>query len=421
MANNVKIKPYASLDDAATGAYKTVQAIGGRVFPITLFKQGKRQFVSAVFPVNFIINELKTNSTEKDKGIRDVRSAMNRPIDSPHAKNTKEYLLKNYQSNYILPPMTLNIQDAVELHIFEVTGNYLHPGYLAIPYGIKLSITDGQHRKKALEELQKELKPEEFALIQNDGISVMITIEDSLTQVHQDFADCSKTKALPKSLIAVYDKRNAANGLVIDLIDACPLFMEKVDATRQNLSKNSVKLFLVSQIRSFVKELCLGNSALGDVDFENKAVHLFTDANSATYKQTLKNFKDFINKVTDKIEILKTVSTLKEGVEMSRIPALRSEYLILNSAGLNIIGRIFNAMVAHKYTSTEIDFYINKLAAINWRKDANIWRNNIVNKTEKGYKIANSNLSMKEAAKAVMKEIGLNLDNQKTEGLIATQ
>ncbi len=308
--------------------------------------------------------------------------------------------------------MTLNIQDAVELHVLEVAGNYLHPGYLAIPYGIKLSVTDGQHRKRALEDLYKELSPEDFSLIQNDGISVMITIEDSITQVHQDFADCSKTKPLPKSLIAVYDKRNPANSLVIDLIDACPLFKNKVDATRSSLSKNSVKLLLVSQVRSLIKELCLGSSALGDVDFENKAEHMFGDANSDTYKKTFNIFSAYIKKVTEKIVVLKTVSTLKDGVEMSRIPALRSEYLILNSAGLNIIGRLGNDMMSRKFTSEEMDVYIERLANIDWKKSGEIWKGNIVTGGEKGFKIANSNASMKEATKAVRTAIGLIADKK---------
>lgn len=413
MANKVIIKRYDSLDAASAAAYKTVQAIGGRVFPITLFQQGERNFVSTVFPVNYIINELKVNSTERDKGIKDVRSALNRPLDVPHAKLTKEYLLRNYKTKYIIPPMTLNIQDAVELHVLEVAGNYLHPGYLAIPYGIKLSVTDGQHRKRALEDLAKELSPEEFSHIQNDGISVMITIEDSITQVHQDFADCSKTKALPKSLIAVYDKRNPANSLVIDLIDSCPLFKDKVDATRQSLSKNSVKLVLVSQVRSLVKELCLGNSALADADFETRAEHLYTDANSLTYKEDFSKFSGYINKVTKKIDVLKTVSTMREGVEMSRIPALRSEYLILNSAGLNIIGRIGNDMISRHYPEAMIDEYIDKLAKIDWRKSAEIWRNNIVMSSGTvGFKIANSNASMKEATKAVREAIGLDVSKK---------
>ena len=59
--------------------------------------------------------------------------------------------------------------------------------------------------------------------LETDGIGVMITCETNIDQIHQDFADCSKTKPLPPSQLAVYDRRNPANKLVIDLEAKCPV------------------------------------------------------------------------------------------------------------------------------------------------------------------------------------------------------
>src|SRR5208283_2059160 len=102
-------------------------------------------------------------------------------------------------------------------------------------------------------------------------ISVMITMEGSLDQIHQDFADASKTKALPKSQLAAYDRRNPANGMVIDLLERCPIFMGKIDSTSKTLSKNSTKLFLTNQVRQMVKELLVGQYAMHDAVFEVQA------------------------------------------------------------------------------------------------------------------------------------------------------
>jgi DNA sulfur modification protein DndB len=410
MANKVIIRTLPSLQEASEASSKMVSEIGARAFPVTLFKQGNREFLSAVFPIMYIVNELKTNSIEKGKGVKDARSAMNRPLDLPHAKITKDYIERNYKSTYILPAMTLNIQDQVEIFTADFPGSYVKPAYMVIPYGIKFSVTDGQHRKKALEDLCNELSPEDYNKIKNDGICVMITIEDDINQIHQDFADCSKTKPLPKSMIAVYDKRNPANSLVLDLIEACPLFKNKVDATRQTLSKKSVMLLLVSQVRSLTKELILGNSATGDADFEARMQELYKDANSDVYRENVEKFIDFINKITNAIGILKEISLMKEGVEMSKIPILRSEYLILNSAGLNIIGRIANELFKAKSLPEEIDIYIDRLSKIDWKKDAEIWRGNIVTEGGKGLKISTSNSTTK-AAVAKVKEI-IELDKQ---------
>ena len=57
------------------------------------------------------------------------------------------------------------------------------------------------------------------------------TFESDLTQIHQDFADCSRAKALPPSLISAFDRRNPANGIVLDLTEEVPVFNDKIDAT----------------------------------------------------------------------------------------------------------------------------------------------------------------------------------------------
>ncbi|RXK61440.1 DGQHR domain-containing protein [Lacibacter luteus] len=410
MANDVEIKYCDTLDDARSKARALADDVGmATLFPVTLFKQGTRKFISTVFPVHFIVNNLKFNSSEKDRGIKDVRQAMNRPLDLPHARVTKEYIKRNYNDKYILPAMTLNIKDAVVVYTVSVPGTATTPGYMIVPYTIKFSVTDGQHRKKALDDLFKELTPEEYDKLKDDGIPVMITIENDIDQIHQDFADCSKTKPLPKSLIAVYDKRNPANGFVLDLITHCPLLSNKVDATRSTLSKKSTKLLLVSQVRAFVKELTGSGSAAGDADFETRMEEKYSDINTTIYKDDFNRFKDFINELTDKTPILKEVASLTgEGATMGRIPEYRSQYLILNSAGLNIVGRVASVLFKNKASEAQISQVIKSLSQIDWKKDAEIWRNNIVTQGSRGLKISTSNSSIKLAYENVAREIKLN-------------
>jgi len=415
VSEKIQIVKFPTLDAAKEAAVKLAGDVGmSYTFPITLFKQGSRNFISTVFSVHFIINFLKTNATEKDKGVSDVRKAMNRPVDVPHAKVTKEYIKRNFKNKYILPAMTLNIQDDVKIFTVELNGTAVTPGFMVMPFTVRFSVTDGQHRKKALEDLQRELSLDDYDELKNDGIPVMITIEDDIGQIHQDFADCSKTKPLPKSLIAVYDKRNPANSLVLDIIDACPLFTNKVDATRANLSKKSTKLMLVSQVRSFLKELVVASSATGDVDFETTMQELYTDANSETYKKNLERFISYINKLTKRIKVLSDVAKLTgEGLEMTTIPHLRSRYLVLNSAGLNILGRIGHELCKDKYWDY-VNSYIEKLAEINWEKDDPMWEGNIVGRGAKGVKISTSNSTLKAAVEAVKNKIGLPVEVKST-------
>lgn len=412
MPSIINYKVYKDLNQAQMEAVKEVADSGAaRSFPITIFKQGEREFISTVFPVFYIISDLKSKPTEKDKGLYDVRTSMNRPIDLSHAKNTKEYIKRNFKSKYILPSMTLNIQEPINIYVADYKSS-VRQGYMVIPYGIKLSITDGQHRKRALEELCKELQPADFDTIKNDGISVMITVENDINQIHQDFADCSKTKELPKSLIAVYDKRNPANGLVIDLIDSCPLFKDKVDATSSTLSKKSTKLLLVSQVRSAIKELLFANSATGDTELETRTLEMYGSSDSPSYKKDIKKYIDFINKITLAIPILKEISEMKDSIQMTRLPGLRGEYLILNSAGINIICRIGHYILRDDENLKEMDEYINRLAKIDWKKDSKLWFGNIVQLGAKGLKISTSNSTIKEAVLKVKNVIGLENENK---------
>jgi DNA sulfur modification protein DndB len=409
MANDVIIDYSSTLDEARLKGRALADEVGhASLFPITIFKQGSRNFISTVFPVHFIINNLKFNSSEKDKGIRDVRQAMNRPLDLPHARVTKDYIKKNFTNKYILPSMTLNIKDSVRVFTVNMPGTSITPGFMIVPYTIKFSVTDGQHRKKALDDLFKELNSDEYDILKDDGIPVMITIENDIDQIHQDFADCSKTKPLPKSLIAVYDKRNPANGLVLDLINNCPLFTNKVDATRATLSKKSTKLLLVSQVRAFVKELTGSGSAAGDVDFETRMEEKYEDANTKVFKEDFEKFRDFINELTGEIPILKEISSLTgEGATMGKVPEYRSQYLILNSAGLNIVGRVASDLFKNDANKHQISSIINELAKIDWKKNASIWFGNIVTEGSIGLKISTSNSAIKKAFEKVVEVIKL--------------
>lgn len=397
----------SNLEEAKFAAMSEAGDTMGNSYLVSIFTQGDRTFLSCVLSVYYIVNNIRVKPIKKEKGLslglKEVELALNRPLDTDHAKATKDYLYRNYTTKYILPGLTLNIQGEINVYSIDAkTG--VRPGYLVLPLGANFTITDGQHRKAALDLLSEELDQSEFMKIANDGIPVMITTEEDISQIHQDFSDCSKTKQLPKSLIAVYDTRNPANGLVMQLIGKCQLFNGKVDAASNSLSKNSTKLFLVSQVRSLIKELFLGNSATGDNDLEQKAHEQYSEHADAL-KADIEKYVGYINKLTEKIEILKTVAAFNAGVDMSAIPALRSEYLVLNSAGMNILGRIGNILFRQQ---KDVNPYIDKLAQIDWRKSGELWQGNIVQPGAQGGKIATSNSTLKEAIQKVMTKIDLD-------------
>src|SRR5262249_5176645 len=154
--------------------------------------------------------------------------------------------------------------------------------------------TDGAHRVAAADKAAASMSDDQLQLFDQDAIAVMITMEGDIDQIHQDFADASKTKALPKSQLAAYDRRNPANGMVIDLIEQCPVFKGKIDSTSATLSKKSTKLFLTNQIRQMVKELLVGQYAMQDALFETRAHDLLGTGDAVPYKTARDQYVSFV-------------------------------------------------------------------------------------------------------------------------------
>ena len=146
--------------------------------------------------------------------------------------------------NFIIPPLTLNSTDSVEIMVPE--GNYTPTtGYAVFPDEASVHITDGQHRylaiRQAVDDLRGTPNGDNFMRV---GVPFMMTVESDLNQVHQDFADAGRTKPLPSSLLAVYDTRQPANRAVMELGEQVKLLKGRIDATSSTLSLNSPFVFL---------------------------------------------------------------------------------------------------------------------------------------------------------------------------------
>ena len=267
---NVELKEHDIYEDAVRSSYDEAANTAGWTFPIVIFRQGTRMILSGAFPIGFIESRLFSKSVDKGSGVKSALLSMNRPLEPTHTKSIATYLEENIKRK-IMPPLTLNVQEKISLHTIK-SGPSFKAGYLVIPSGVNLSITDGQHRVKGIVQALEQLSsynPKLAEQLRNDSISVMITCEPDLQQIHQDFADCSKTKALPASLLSLYDTRNPANRLVFDLESRCQLFKGRIDSTSKTLSKKSVHLFLANQLRQMVKHLMLkGNPS--DAEFEKE-------------------------------------------------------------------------------------------------------------------------------------------------------
>jgi DNA sulfur modification protein DndB len=409
---NLEFIPRPNFELAQDAAYQDAVSSGGFALPVMIAKQGTRVFLSGSFPIKFLEERLVSQSAPKNASVPEAQSATNRPLDQNHAHNISKYIVSNFEREYIIPSITLNVQE--KLKIYTVSQGWTPSlGFVSMTLGAKFTITDGQHRVKGIIDAIKYIEKENdiaASRLRQDSIPVMITCECRLSQIHQDFADCSKAKELTPSLLSIFDMRNPANKLVTDLIEQCPLFADKIDSTSMGMHKGSKFLFLTNQIRQYVKHLMF-RSNINNVTFEKRAHIALGD--SENYDEYLKNYVAYTNHITEVIPVFRKIanSDPENVIQEGLIPSLRDKnWVCITPSGINVLGFIGHHLLEKKYKIKDWKFYADRLSKINWKKNAKIWSGTIVYRNT----MQTQSTMVRKAAYRVMSEINflkkLNLD-----------
>lgn len=401
---NVNFVRVDNMGDAREASQEESANTGGISLPGILFKQGQRYCISTAIPVRRVRTRLLEVVHAKERGnVADVKAATNRPLMKDHVATISQYLRENVGGRYILPPMTLNVQQPISVYLpHAVLNGGFGSVYVVVPETARLSVTDGGHRTNAIMKAAAEMDPEDAAQFDQDAVAAMITVESDIIHVHQDFADCSKTKPLPKSQLAAYDRRNPANGLVLDLIERCQLFADKIDSTSKTLSALSTNLFLTNQVRQLIKELLVGDYAMADDQFEVKAKELLGSNETPHYKDQLEKFVEFMNVVTEVVPVLREIAPLPPGTPRNIIKDRRAEgWICLTATGMVIIGRIGYELFRDRRPDWRD--VARRLGNVDWSRDGALWRNNIV----RAGKMTTQRAPVRLAAENVRRAIGL--------------
>jgi DGQHR domain-containing protein len=400
----VKFIPHESFDVAVDQAQRSAGAAGGYASPCVLFRQGVRTMIAGAIPFKMVMERLISESAPDAGTIEQVKDARNRPEDEGHSEAISDYIVENVDGKFILPPLTLNLSEEIIVHSVEYESEPpTKNGMLVLPMSAKIDITDGQHRRSGIAHAYRKLTRDKQKLLDHSSIAVMITCESDISQVHQDFADCSRTKPLASSQLAVYDRRNPANALVIDLIDMVPLFTGKVDSTSTKLSKKSPAPFLTNQVRQVVKVLMTGGYGIAEGVFEEKAKAELGSGNSPAYIAKRDAYVAFLSAAVDAIPLLHEVSTLTPDLMKTRIPAFRDEgWVCLSATGLNMIARLGHEMMRDGEENWQE--YLAKMSKIDWRRSASIWRGNVV--SEDGDRVLTAHKSFGAGVKVLKSSIG---------------
>jgi DNA sulfur modification protein DndB len=406
VGDSVAIKICDTHEAAQQLSVAEASATGGQPFPAILFRQGARAFASTALPIGVIRERVIVREVRRGDDPSAVLKNANRPVMPDHTRNIARYVKNNMDKKYILPPMTLNVHQQIRMYVPDYPSEII-ACIIVIPRTAKISVTDGGHRFTALTNLEKQLDADQLAELDAQSIAVMVSFETDPLQSHQDFADASRTKPLPPSLIAAYDLRNPANGLVVDLIEECPLLKGKIDSTSKTLSKKSNRLFLTNHVRQMVKTMLTGDPALQDEDFVRRAVGHLKERGKAEYNTEKARIAEFLNIVTNSILVFAEIAPLPEGRERDLISERRAEgYICLTATGLLIMAKIAYELFTKSRLYPNWQEYARKLGDIDWRKTAPIWQDNIIT----GGKSFSNKGPLNKAVDAVKRAIGMQAD-----------
>ena len=380
-------------DDARARAAAVAAETNREIVPVRVFDQGDRTMLSGVLPVRVLTRVLQHNASTKGSAAAKALNTRNRPVANEHVRSIKSYLLNaiDKQERYIIPPVTLNSTGSVEIMVPE--GDYTPTtGYAVFPDEASVHITDGQHRYLAIGQVVDELRgtPDGDSFMRT-GVPFMMTVENDLNQTHQDFADAGKTKPLPSSLLAVFDTRQPANRAVMELGERVKLLQGRIDATSSTLSVNSPFVFLVNQIRQFVKASLTGSPTVSEQAFASSAIN--TIAIPESYERWVKSRAAFLNVMTGIIDDWKALSELPQpgGAEAAEVLARTKEIrekksVSMAAAFLNALG-VVSYEVLKDVTNVDIDqgkleeqlrVRLEPFRNVNWDRSANIWKGNLV-------------------------------------------
>ena len=305
-------------EDARDRAAAVAAETNREIVPVRVFDQGNRKLLCGVLPVRVLTRVLEHNASTRGTVAARALNTRNRPVAADHVRAIKAYILNaiEKQENFIIPPLTLNSTDSVEIMVPE--GSYTPTtGYAVFPDEASVHITDGQHRylaiRQAVDDLRGTPNGDNFMRV---GVPFMMTVESDLNQVHQDFADAGRTKPLPSSLLAVYDTRQPANRAVMELGEQVKLLKGRIDATSSTLSLNSPFVFLVNQIRQFVKASLTGSPTVSEQSFASSAGN--TLAIPESYHRWVRSRVVFLDVMTEIIDDWRELAELSQPGEPTR-------------------------------------------------------------------------------------------------------
>lgn len=342
-------------------------------FPAVKGIQAGRDYYTTMIPLKYLVKLLPEPTEYIPPQYRAQRK-----LNETRIPEIKAYILENRDS-YVFSSLTASIDGD---YSFIASKDQDNLGMLKISMDAKMLINDGQHRRAAIAQALTEDDS-----LGDETISVVMFEDRGLEKSQQMFADLNmNAQKSSNSINTCYEMRNPLAVLTRDIVDEISFLRKYTDLEKDNLGKNSSKLFTLYTIFRVNKKI-IGNEELleGDAEFLHAFWRLITE-----------NIPEWDE--LEKRAINKTI--------------LREEYVTTLGVTLLSFGRV--GMWLYQNKDKKAEKYLKKLSDIDWSRNNKAWNNRIIR--EDG-KIMNNENAVVLAGNYIKKCLGMPLtkDEEKRE------
>ncbi len=301
-----------------------------------------------------------------------------RRLNETRIPEIKNYILEN-RDTYVFSSLTASIDG---MYSFEESKELKGIGLLKISMDAKLLINDGQHRRAALAQALTE-----DDTLEDETISVVLFEDRGLEKSQQMFTDLNmNAQKSSNSINTCYETRNPLAVITKEIV-ANNVFLSKyTDLEKDNLGKNSSKLFTLYTIFRVNKKILGGvEIAEGDKEF----LTMFWEA----IISNIPEWKELENKTISKTE-------------------LREDYVTTLGVTLLSFSRI--GIWLYQENVRILENYLSGLSMIDWKRSNKNWNGRIIR--ENG-KIMNNENAVILAGNYIKQCLGMELtkDEKKRE------
>jgi len=378
----------------------------GQTFLAIGSQHGNRLMLQINVHAAEITTLLRSRSVTEDSN--SPNSGKNRPINDKHVENIKEYIVERSKSRnkWIIGTITANV-DPSKIKYQNIWGDL----YVVFIYNsTSLEITDGQHRKRAIQELIAS-EGIERDLISDATFPVNLVLEGDLQQCQTDFCDMAQTLAIPQSLLVAYSGFGK-DAIARELVEHVDIFRNKTQKIKSTPGSKTGYIYTINYIAKLVSCAFAGNP-------NNKLTEINTNK---LVKEQAKKLSDCLNDfflaysqttgIDEKDKNWQRVAQLTgKIIEQDKLywkdaTKFRDECILGISVGLEILGNLLY-FVLEKQDSFDGDMVKQMAEEIDWSKKGKCWKDTvIVPDGKEGTKISASRGSANTASRNCMKQLG---------------